>query len=40
MSRWSSTELATQAVSEGLVAAVAPSTVRRGLGEDAIKPWQ
>jgi hypothetical protein len=40
LSRWSSPELAAQAVAEGLVESVAPSTVRRWLGEDAIKPWQ
>jgi transposase len=39
-SRWSSSELARQAVTEGLVESVAPSTVRRWLAEDAIKPWQ
>jgi transposase len=40
LSRWSSAELAAQAVTEGLVESVAPSTVRRWLAEDAIKPWQ
>lgn len=40
LSRWSSTELAAQAVVEGLVEAVSASTVRRWLAEDAIKPWQ
>ncbi len=40
LSRWSSAELAAQAVAEGLVTAVSPSTVRRWLAEDAIKPWQ
>jgi transposase len=40
LSRWSSAELAAQAVTEGLVASVAPSTVRRWLAADAIKPWQ
>jgi transposase len=40
LSRWSSAELAVQAVAEGLVASVAASTVRRWLAEDAIKPWQ
>ncbi len=29
-----------QAVSEGLVASLSPSTVRRWLAVDAIKPWQ
>lgn len=40
LSRWSSAELAVQAVVEGLVEAVSPSTVRRWLAADAIKPWQ
>jgi transposase len=40
LSRWSSSELAAQAVSEGLVSSVSASTVRRWLAEDAIKPWQ
>jgi transposase len=40
LSRWSSAELAAQAVAEGLAVAVSASTVRRWLHEDAIKPWQ
>lgn len=40
LSRWSSSELAAQAVTEGLVEGVSASTVRRWLREDAIKPWQ
>jgi transposase len=40
LSRWSSAELATQAVAEGLAVSVSASTVRRWLAEDAIKPWQ
>src|SRR6266536_3274584 len=40
LSRWSSAELAAQAVGEGLAVAVSASTVRRWLAEDAIKPWQ
>jgi transposase len=40
LSRWSSSELAAQAVVEGLVASVSASTVRRWLAGDAIKPWQ
>jgi transposase len=40
LSRWSSAELAAQAVAEGLVVSVSASTVRRWLAEDAIKPWQ
>ena len=40
LSRWSSVELAAQAVAEGLAVSVSASTVRRWLAEDAIKPWQ
>jgi transposase len=40
LSRWSSAELASQAVAEGLAVTVSASTVRRWLAEDAIKPWQ
>jgi hypothetical protein len=40
LSRWSSSELAVQAVSEGLVESLSASTVRRWLAGDAIKPWQ
>ena len=40
LSRWSSAELAAQAVAEGLVVSLSASTVRRWLAEDAIKPWQ
>lgn len=40
LSRWSSADLAAQAVTEELVSSVSPSTVRRWLAEDAIKPWQ
>ena len=40
LSRWSSAELADQAVSEGLVSAISSSTVRRWLHADAIKPWR
>ena len=40
LSRWSSAELAAQAVAEGLVESVSASTVRRWLAADAIKPWQ
>ena len=40
LSRWSSSELAAQAVIEGLVEAVSASSVRRWLHEAAIKPWQ
>ena len=40
LSRWSSAELAFQAVSEGLVDTISSSTVRRWLHADAIKPWR
>jgi transposase len=40
LSRWSSLELAAQAVTEGLVEAISSSTVRRWLHGDAIKPWR
>jgi transposase len=40
LSRWSSAELAVQAVAEGLVRSVAASTVRRWLAADSIKPWR
>lgn len=40
LSRWSSTELASHAVGEGLVSSISSSTVRRWLHDDAIKPWR
>lgn len=40
LSRWSSAELAGQAVREGLVPAISSSTVRRWLHTDVIKPWR
>jgi transposase len=40
LSRWSSHELASQAVTEGLVESISSSTVRRWLHADAIKPWR
>ena len=40
LSRWSSFELASQAVSEGLVESISSSTVRRWLHGAAIKPWR
>ena len=40
LSRWSSHELATQVVTEGLVDSISSSTVRRWLQADAIKPWR
>jgi hypothetical protein len=40
IARWSCPELARQAVTGGICAAVSAPTVRRWLAEDAIKPWQ
>ena len=40
LSRWSCPDLAAQVVADGIAASVSTSTVRRWLGEDAIKPWQ
>ncbi len=39
-SRWSVSDLAAQAVVEGLVESVSRSTVRRWLDADVIRPWQ
>lgn len=40
LSRFSSKEIAAEAVSEGIVPRISSSTVWRWLDEDAIKPWQ
>ena len=40
LSRWSCPELARHAVASGICASISPSTVRRWLSEDALKPWQ
>jgi hypothetical protein len=40
LSRWSSTELATEAVARGVVEAISASTVHRWLARAATKPWQ
>jgi transposase len=40
LSRWSSLELACEAIEAGVVVDISPSTVRRWLAADAIKPWQ
>jgi transposase len=40
LSRWSSTDLATEAVVRGIVDSISASTVRRWLDTAAIKPWQ
>ena len=39
LSRWSSAELAIEAVKRGIVATIAAVTVWRWLREDAIRPW-
>lgn len=40
LSRWSSSELAYETIEAGVVDDISPSTVRRWLAADAIKPWQ
>ena len=40
LSRWSSAELAAEAVTRGIAEAISSATVRRWLAADAIKPWQ
>jgi transposase len=40
LSRWSSFELACEAIEAGIVVDISPSTVARWLAADAIKPWQ
>ena len=40
LARWSSAELADQAVTEELVESVSPATIDRWLAADPIKPWQ
>lgn len=40
LARWSSAELALEAVKQGVTATISPSTIRRWLAKDAIKPWQ
>ena len=40
LSRWSSTDLASEVVHRGLADAISATTVRRWLNADAIKPWQ
>jgi len=39
LSRWSSAELAREAIRRGIVAEISGATVWRWLSEDAIKPW-
>ena len=40
LSRWSCPDLAGEAVARGIAEAISPSTIRRILCADAIKPWQ
>jgi transposase len=40
LSRWSSTELATEVITRGIAETISAATVRRWLAADAIKPWQ
>jgi transposase len=40
LSRWSSTELASEVISRGIAEAISAATVRRWLAADVIKPWQ
>jgi transposase len=40
LSRWSSLELATEAIRRGVAEPMSASSVRRWLNADAIKPWQ
>ena len=40
VSRWSLAELRAEVIASGLAAEVSTATVRRWLGQDAIRPWQ
>ena len=40
LSRWSSADLAQEAVTRGVVPCVSASTVRRWLAQEVLKPWQ
>ena len=40
LSRWSSAELAAEAITRGMAETISAATVRRWLAADAIKPWQ
>jgi transposase len=40
LSRWSCTDLASEAVRRGVAVSISASTIRRWLSTDAIKPWQ
>jgi hypothetical protein len=39
LSRWSSAEIAVEAISRGIVATISCATIWRWLSEDAIRPW-
>ena len=40
LARWTCPELARHAAASGIAPVVSPSTVRRWLADDALKPWQ
>jgi len=40
LARWSAGELASEAISQGLMKQISPATISRWLRADAIKPWQ
>jgi transposase len=40
LSRWSCPELAREVVARSIAGSISPSTVRRWLRDDALKPWQ
>jgi len=40
LSRWSCPDLAQQAIADGICDTISPTTLRRWLSEDALKPWQ
>ena len=40
LSRWSSADLATEAITRQIAETISAATVRRWLAADAIKPWQ
>src|SRR5690606_32553306 len=40
LARWSCPELAAELTARGITGPVSASTVRRWLGQDALKPWQ
>jgi hypothetical protein len=40
LARWSCPELARHAVADGICASISPTSIRRWLSQDALKPWQ